>query len=99
MLLGGSDVEIIVQTDSKYLEYGQLTALVDDPLVNGVWAGDVDHLAEDDAVIHLLVHVAPGLIQRQEVLHVLVVLQVVVDPLAEGGLLLVEDHVRGPHVS
>ena len=99
MLLGGSDVEIIVQTDTKYLEYGQLTALVDDPLVNGVWAGDVDHLAEDDAVIHLLVHIAPGLIQRQEVLHVLVVLQVVVDPLAEGGLLLVEDHVRGPHVS
>ena len=49
MLLGESDVEIIVQTDTQYLEYGQFTALVDDPLVNGVWAGDVDHLAEDNS--------------------------------------------------
>ena len=32
-------------------------------------------------------------------LHVLVVLQVGVDPLAEGSLLLVEDHVCGPHVA
>ena len=82
-----------------YLEYRELTALIDDPHVNGVWAGDVDHLTEDNSVIHLLVHVAPGLIQRQEMLDVLVLLQVGVDPLAEGGLLLVEDHVRGPHVA
>ena len=30
---------------------------------------------------------------------ILVMSQVVVDPVAEGRLLLVEDHVRGPHVA
>ena len=83
----------------QYLEYGELTALVDDPLVNGVWAGDVDHLTEDNSVIDLLIHVAAGLIKRQEMLDVLVLLQVGVDPLAEGCLLFIEDHVLGPHVA
>ena len=83
----------------QYLEYRELSALVDHPLVYGVGGGEVDHLAENDAVVHLLVHVATGLIDGQQVFDVPVSLQVVVDPLAEGGLLLIEDHVLGPHVA
>ena len=82
-----------------YLEYGQFAALVDDPFVYGVGGGDIDHLTEDDAIVNLLIHIATGFIKRQEVLDVPVSLQVVVDPLAEGCLLLIEDHVLSTHVA
>ena len=45
-----------------HLEYRELLSLVDDSLVDGVDRGQVDHLAEDDAVVHLLVHVTAGIL-------------------------------------
>ena len=42
---------------SAHLEYRYVSARVDHPLVDGVGGGEVDHLAEDHAVVHLLVHV------------------------------------------
>ena len=50
----------------QHLEYGEFLPLVDDSLVDGVDRGQVDHLAEDDAVVHLLVHVTAGILDTEQ---------------------------------
>ena len=80
------------------LEYWNVLPLVDDPLINGLRSNKVDHLAENDPIVHLLVQVAPVLAEPHLVPQVLVLAQVVVDPVREGRLLLIEDHVDGPHL-
>ena len=45
-----------------YLEDGQFVASVDDSLINGIDRGQVDHLAQDDAIVHLLIHIAPSIL-------------------------------------
>ena len=40
-----------------YLEYGDLGPGVDHSLVYGVGGGHVDHLAQQHAIVHLLIHV------------------------------------------
>ena len=72
----------------RYLENGNILSLVDHPLVDGVGSGEVDHLAQDDPVVHLLVHVAAVLAQPQLVPEVRVPAEVGVDPVCEGCLLL-----------
>ena len=45
-----------------YLEDGQFVASVDDSLINGIDRGQVDHLAQDDAIVHLLIHITPSIL-------------------------------------
>ena len=52
------------------LEDGEVRALVDGALVDGVGHGEVDDAAEEDAVADLGVHVAAVVRKRQDVLHV-----------------------------
>ena len=73
---------------NSHLEYRNVNAGVDDPLVDGVGGGEVDHLAEDHPVVHLLVEVAPALPQLQLVSNVAVLAEGSVDPVSEGCLLL-----------
>ena len=80
------------------LEDGDLLSCVDDPLVYGVWGSEVDHLAEDHTVVHLLVQVVPRLLDLELVDHVLVAAHVVVDPVGKGSLLLIEQYVDAPHI-
>ena len=47
----------------NYLKYSQLCALVDDSLINCVGGCKVYHLAKDDAVVHLLIHVTASVLQ------------------------------------
>ena len=70
----------------SHLEYRNVDAGVDDPLVYGVRGGEVDHLAQNDPVVHLLVEVCPA--QLQLVSNVRVLAEVRVDPVSEGCLLL-----------
>ena len=75
----------------SHLEYRNVDAGVDDPLVYGVRGGEVDHLAEDHAVVHLLVQLRPALLQLQLVSNVRVLAEVRVDPVSEGCLLLFQN--------
>ena len=58
-------------------------------LIDGVGGGQVDHLAEDHPVVHLVVHVIPGLLYLELVRHILVTAHGVINPVSEGGLLLI----------
>lgn len=69
--------------------------LVDRPLVDRVRAGVVDDLAQQDAVLDALVEALALPVDGQEVLQVLVVAQVRVDPVGEGQLLLESHRVGG----
>ena len=50
-------------TEVNHLEYSQLCPLVDDSLINCVSGCKVYHLAKDDPVVQILIHVTASVLQ------------------------------------
>ena len=57
MLLHNTTDIIVITTVFSNLEYGDILACIDHPLIYGVRSSHVHHLAEDDPVIHLLIEI------------------------------------------